>query len=111
VDILRELKDRNISTVVTIGNDTTLILGTILSRFNVKIIGIVDKDIENYKIVEDLRITEGSRILLLKNCECHYVEKLLMDLKGKKLSYEDTLKYIIDLLERCKVDYEIKNKN
>jgi len=90
IDILRELRDRSISSVITVGSDTTMILGSILSRFNVKVVGIVDEDIHRYKVVEDLRITENSRIFLLKNCECYQVGKLLMKcLKGRRLSYED----------------------
>lgn len=109
-DVLRELRNRNISTVITIGSDTTLILGNVLGRFNVKVVGIVDEDIYRYKVVEDLKVTEGSRIFLLKNCECYQVGNLLMEhLKGKRLRYEDTLRYVSDLLEKHKVIYEILN--
>ena len=108
IDILRELRGGGISSVITVGNDTTSILGSILSRFNVKVVGIVDEDVDRYNVVEDLRITKGSRIFLLKNCECYQVGNLLIGyLKGRKLSYEDTLKYVIDILERHKVVYEI----
>jgi len=110
VDILGELRSKSISTVITVGSDTTLILGSILSRFNVKVIGIVDRDIYRYKLVEDMRITEGSKIFLVKNWRCSQVGKLLMEhLKGRKLSYGYTLKYLIDLLEKYKVVYEILN--
>jgi len=110
VDILGELRNRDISTVITLGSDTTLILGSILSRFKVKIIGIVDRDIYRHKLVEGIRITEGSRIFLVENWRCAQVGKLLMEhLKGKKLSYEDTLKYVINLLEKYKVVYRVLN--
>ena len=110
VDILGELRSRNISTVITVGSDTTLILGSILSRFKVKVIGIVDEDIHRHKLLEDMGITEGSRIFLVKNWRCSQVGKLLMEhLKGRKLSYGYTLKYLIDLLEKYKVVYEILN--
>ncbi|GBF36920.1 DUF2117 domain-containing protein [Methanofervidicoccus abyssi] len=110
IDILGELKNKNISTVIAIGSDTTLILGSILSRFSVKVVGIVDKDIYRHKLVEDMRLTEGSKIFLVKNWRCSKVGKLLMEhLKGRKLNYDCILKYVIDLLKKYKVDYEILN--
>jgi len=106
VDILGELRNRNISTVITVGSDTTLILGGILSRFKVKIIGIVDEDIYRHKLLEDMGITEGSRIFLVENWRCSQLGKLLKEhLKGRRLSYKDTLEYVIDLLERYKIVY------
>ena len=106
IDIVGMLRDRSISTLVTVGSDTTSILGSVLSRFNVKIIGIVDEDFERYKLLEDARIGEGS-LILLKNCECHQVGNLLEHLKGRRLSYEETLEYVIGLLEKNGVVYEI----
>lgn len=108
IDIIGMLRNRSISLLVTVGSDTTSILGSILTRFNVKIIGIVDEDFERYKLLEDSRIGEGS-IILLKNCECYQVGKLLMEhLKGKRLGYREALSYVIDLLERHGVVYELK---
>jgi len=108
IDILKELKNGDVSTVVTIGSDTTSILSGILSRFNVKIVGIADKDIFNYKLVEDLKITEGSRIFLVENCECYQVGKLLMEhLKGRRLSYQETLRDIVHLLEKYRIVYKV----
>jgi hypothetical protein len=103
-DVLEEIKNKNVSAVITIGDDTTTICGDILARFDIKIIGITDGDRD--ELLKNPIITEGSNIFLIKNCKDDDVGKMLEGkLKNKKMTYTDTLNYIKELLNKNKIDY------
>jgi hypothetical protein len=103
---LEEIKNKKISAVITVGDDTTTICGDILARFNIKIIGITDGDRDD--ILKNPIIAEGSNIFLIKNCKDDDVGKMLEEqLKNKKMTYTDALNYIKKILNKNKIDYDI----
>ncbi|WP_292460375.1 DUF2117 domain-containing protein [Methanothermococcus sp.] len=105
-DVLEKIKNKNVSTVITVGDDTTIICGDILARFGIKIIGITDGDRDD--ILKNPMITEGSNIFLIKNCKDDDVGKMLEEkLKNKKLTYENTLQYIKEFLNNNKINYDV----
>ncbi|MBW9221709.1 DUF2117 domain-containing protein [Methanothermococcus sp. SCGC AD-155-C09] len=107
-DILKELNNKNISSIITIGSDTTIIYGNMLWRFNIKIIGIVEDDFYNHNIIKNPLITKGSKIFLIKNKNDTSIYKLIWNnLKNRELNYNDTLNYIINLLDGNNIDYDI----
>ena len=63
-DVLEKIKNKKVSAVITVGDDTTTICGDILARFNIKIIGITDGDRDD--ILKNPIIAEGSNIFLIK---------------------------------------------
>ncbi|MBI5681054.1 MAG: DUF2117 domain-containing protein [Methanobacterium sp.] len=71
-------KLKDVDMVVTVGDDTTLVAGDILYRFNVPIIGITDGDID--KVVEKGFKASESLIIELENG--------LDDVIGKKIFHE-----------------------
>lgn len=105
-DVLEEIKNKKVSAVITIGDDTTTICGDILARFDIKIIGITDGDRDD--ILKNPIITEGSNIFLIKNCKDDDVGEMLEEkLKDKNMTYIDTLNYIKEILNKNKIDYGI----
>ena len=103
-DVLEEIKNKKVSAVITIGDDTTTICGDILARFDIKIIGITDGDRDD--ILKNPIITEGSNIFLIKNCKDDDVGEMLEEkLKDKNMTYIDTLNYIKEILNKNKIDY------
>ena len=106
-DVLEKIKNKNVSVVITIGDDTTTICGDILARFDIKIIGITDGDKD--EILKNPIITEGSNIFLIKNFKDDDVGKMLEEkLENKKMTYIDTLNYIKKILNKNKIDYDIE---
>jgi hypothetical protein len=105
-DVLEEIKNKKVSAVITIGDDTTTICGDILARFDIKIIGITDGDRDD--ILKNPIITEGSNIFLIENCKDDDVGEMLEEkLKNKNMTYDDALNYIKELLNKNKIDYGI----
>ena len=105
-DVLEEIKNKKVSAVITVGDDTTTICGDILARFNIKIIGITDGDRDD--ILKNPIIAEGSNIFLIKNCKDDDVGKMLEEqLKNKKMTYTDALNYIKKILNKNKIGYDI----
>ncbi|WP_083810061.1 DUF2117 domain-containing protein [Methanothermococcus okinawensis] len=105
-DVLEKIKNKKVSAVITIGDDTTTVCGDILARFGIKIIGITDGDRD--EILKNPIITRGSNIFLIKNWKDDDVGELLKkELKNKNMNYEEVLSYIIKILDRNKIDYDI----
>lgn len=105
-DVLEKIKNKNVSVVITIGDDTTTICGDILARFGIKIIGITDGDKD--EILKNPIIADGSNIFLIKNFKDDDVGKILEEkLENKKMTYDDVLNYIKELLNKNKIDYDI----
>ncbi len=103
-DVLEKIKNKNVSAVITIGDDTTTICGDILARFGIKIIGITDGDRD--EILKNPIITEGSTIFLIKNCKDDEVGCILQEkLKNEKMSYNQALTHVKEILDKNNIDY------
>jgi hypothetical protein len=105
-NVLEKIKNKNVSAVITIGDDTTIICGDILARFGIKIIGITDGDRD--EILKNPIITEGSAIFLIKNCKDDEVGYILQKkLKNKKMGYNQALIHVKEILDKNNVEYII----
>ncbi|MEM4157101.1 MAG: DUF2117 domain-containing protein [Candidatus Methanomethylicaceae archaeon] len=60
-----KLLDEGVCAAVTVGDDTTAIVGDVLSRFGIPIIGIIDGDAEG--LIQEGEIAQGSMILKVKS--------------------------------------------
>ncbi|AEF95597.1 DUF2117 family protein [Methanotorris igneus] len=109
-DVLEKIKNKEISAVITIGDDTTMICGDILARFGIRIIGITDGDRD--EILKSPVIAEGSAIFLIENMRDDDVGELLMKEFEKReirgITFNECLKIVEGILNENKVRYSLQ---
>ncbi|EHP89077.1 DUF2117 family protein [Methanotorris formicicus] len=110
-DVLEKIGNKDVSVVITIGDDTTTICGDILARFGIRIIGITDGDRD--EILKNPIIAEGSVIFLIENMRDDDVGELLMkvfeDRRTGRISFSECLEVVKEILHEHEVKYkEIK---
>ncbi len=97
------LKYKDCMAVITIGDDTTEIVGDILSRFGVRIVGIVDGDKDG--LLEYSNITRGSVVYKILNIRDDDAGKLI-NLDKEKYYFNELLKKIENILKNKNVKFK-----
>ena len=108
--MLEKIKDKDVSVVITIGDDTTTICGDILARFGVRVIGITDGDRD--EILKNPIIADGSAIFLIENMKDDDVGELLMkEFKKRSISnitFNECLEIVEGILDKNNVQYSLQ---
>ncbi|WP_423792707.1 DUF2117 domain-containing protein [Methanocaldococcus indicus] len=98
------LKYKDYLAVITIGDDTTEIVGDILARFNVRVVGVVDGDKDN--LLSKSNITIGSVIFKIINCRDDEAGELLKIFNEKEYYFDELIFEIENLFQRNNILYK-----
>ncbi|WP_017980924.1 DUF2117 domain-containing protein [Methanocaldococcus villosus] len=106
-DVLKYINNELLA-IITIGDDTTTICGDILARFGIRVIGVVDGDIDG--ILKDPKFTKGSIIFYIKNVRDDIAGEIIennLDF-SKKYSWDEIIKKVKEIFEKNHIKYSIQ---